>query len=127
MKTSYFSKFSRLSDEEKEKYYPIAISTTIPNWYSDYKEHHTFISPKDILPRYRKGEIDWEQYATEYIAFLNRLEEIQSIYEFYSKIEIEEEKEVVLLCYEANDKPCHRHLLTDFIREKNNIIIKELS
>jgi uncharacterized protein YeaO (DUF488 family) len=126
MKTSYFAKFNKLSEEEKEKYYPIAISTTIPKWYSEYKEHHTFISPKNILPKYKNGEISWEQYAIEYIELLNRLEEIQSIYEFYSNIEIEEEKEVVLLCYESSEKNCHRHLLTDYIREKNNIIIEEL-
>ena len=90
MKTSYFSKFSRLSDEEKERYYPIAISTTIPNWYSEYKEHHTFISPKDILPRYLRKEIDWEQYMKEYMALLDRLEEVTNIYEFYSNIEIED-------------------------------------
>lgn len=126
MKTSYFAKFNKLSEEEKEKYYPIAISTTIPKWYSEYREHHTFISPKNILPKYKNGEISWEQYTIEYIELLNRLEEIQSIYEFYSNIEIEEEKEVVLLCYESGEKNCHRHLLTDYIREKNNIIIEEL-
>jgi uncharacterized protein YeaO (DUF488 family) len=125
MKTSYFSKFNRLSEEEKDKYYPIAISTTVPSW-SVYSEHHTFISPKNILPRYKNGEISWEQYTIEYIEFLNRLEEIQSIYEFYSKIEIEEEKEVVLLCYESGEKNCHRHILADYIKEKNNIIIEEL-
>ena len=126
MKTSYFAKFNKLSEEEKEKYYPIVISTTIPKWYSEYKEHHTFMSPKNILPKYKNGEISWEQYTIEYIELLNRLEEIQSIYEFYSNIEIEEEKEVVLLCYESGEKNCHRHLLTDYIREKNNIIIEEL-
>ena len=126
MKTSYFAKFNKLSEEEKEKYYPIAISTTIPKWYSEYREHHTFISPKNILPKYKNDEISWEQYTIEYIELLNRLEEIQSIYEFYSNIEIEEEKEVILLCYESGEKNCHRHLLTDYIREKNNIIIEEL-
>lgn len=125
MKTSYFSKFNRLSEEEKDKYYPIAISTTVPSW-SVYSEHHTFISPKNILPRYKNGEISWEQYTIEYIELLNRLEEIQSIYEFYSNIEIEEEKEVVLLCYENGEKNCHRHILADYIKEKNNIIIEEL-
>ena len=90
MKTSYFAKFNKLSEEEKEKYYPIAISTTIPKWYSEYREHHTFISPKNILPKYKNDEISWEQYTIEYIELLNRLEEIQSIYEFYSNIEIEE-------------------------------------
>ena len=125
MKTSYFSKFNRLSEEEKDKYYPIVISTTVPSW-SVYSEHHTFISPKNILPRYKNGEISWEQYTIEYIELLNRLEEIQSIYEFYSKIEIEEEKEVVLLCYESGEKNCHRHILADYIKEKNNIIIEEL-
>lgn len=126
MKTSYFAKFNKLSEEEKEKYYPIAISTTIPKWYSEYNEHHTFISPRDILPKYLRKEIDWEQYIKEYMALLDRLEEVTSIYEFYSNIEIEEEKEVVLLCYESGEKNCHRHILADYIKEKNNIVIEEL-
>ena len=78
------------------------------------------------MPRYKNGEISWEQYTIEYIELLNRLEEIQSVYEFYSNIEIEEEKEVVLLCYESGEKNCHRHILADYIKEKNNIVIEEL-
>ena len=125
MKTSYFSKFNRLSEEEKDKYYPIAISTTVPSW-SVYSEHHTFISPKNILPRYKNGEISWEQYTIEYIELLNRLEEIQSVYEFYSKIETEEEKEVVLLCYEKSDAFCHRHILRNFLNNRHHLNIEEL-
>lgn len=51
---------------------------------------------------------------------------MDNIYEFYCKIEEETGREVVLLCYESSEKNCHRHLLTDYIREKNNIIIEEL-
>ncbi len=115
-----------MSQQEKEKYYPIPISTTIPNWYSDYEEHHTFISPYNILPRYKSGKITWEEYTIEYIELLDELEKMDSIYEFYSKIEEETNREVVLLCYESNNKPCHRHILADYLNKKYNVNIKEL-
>ena len=127
MKTSYFAKFSRLNDEEKNKYYPIAISTTIPKWFKDYREHHTFISPPNNLPfRYKNGDISWEEFTKEYIEFLDELEKIQSIYDYYKMIELEENKEIVLLCYESTKDNCHRHILSDYIERKNNIIIEEV-
>ena len=70
MKTSYFAKFNKLSEEEKEKYYPIAISTTIPKWYSDYEEHHTFISPINILPKYDIANLVLHKNVIAIFAFL---------------------------------------------------------
>lgn len=128
MKTSYFAKFSRLTDNEKEKYFPIVISTIVPYWYKDYKEHHKWISPKDILPRYKRGEINKEQYAEEYLEFLKQLEKECNldIYEWYLTIEKKENKEVVLLCYEKGEDFCHRHILSKYLENKHNIKIDEL-
>ena len=128
MKTSYFAKFSRLTDNEKEKYFPIVISTIVPYWYKDYKEHHKWISPKDILPRYKHGEINKEQYTEEYLEFLKQLEKECNldIYEWYLTIEKKENKEVVLLCYEKGEDFCHRHILSKYLENKHNIKIDEL-
>lgn len=128
IKTSYFAKFSRLTDNEKEKYFPIVISTIVPYWYKDYKEHHKWISPKDILPRYKRGEINKEQYAEEYLEFLKQLEKECNldIYEWYLTIEKKENKEVVLLCYEKGEDFCHRHILSKYLENKHNIKIDEL-
>lgn len=128
MKTSYFAKFSRLTDNEKEKYFPIVISTIVPYWYKDYKEHHKWISPKDILPRYKRGEINKEQYTEEYLEFLKQLEKECNldIYEWYLTIEKKENKEVVLLCYEKGEDFCHRHILSKYLENKHNIKIDEL-
>lgn len=128
IKTSYFAKFSRLTDNEKEKYFPIVISTIVPYWYKDYKEHHKWISPKDILPRYKRGEINKEQYTEEYLEFLKQLEKECNldIYEWYLTIEKKENKEVVLLCYEKGEDFCHRHILSKYLENKHNIKIDEL-
>lgn len=128
IKTSYFAKFSRLTDNEKEKYFPIVISTIVPYWYKDYKEHHKWISPKDILPRYKRGEINKEQYIEEYLEFLKQLEKECNldIYEWYLTIEKKENKEVVLLCYEKGEDFCHRHILSKYLENKHNIKIDEL-
>ena len=128
IKTSYFAKFSRLTDNEKEKYFPIVISTTVPYWYKDYEEHHKWISPKNILPRYKRGEINKEQYTEEYLEFLKQLEKECNIdiYEWYLTIERRENKEVVLLCYEKGEDFCHRHILSKYLENKHNIKIDEL-
>ena len=78
------------------------------------------------IPPETVEKFDEEKITDKNLFVWNKLLSLRSIYEFYSNIEIEEEKEVVLLCYESSEKPCHRHLLTDYIREKNNIIIEEL-
>lgn len=38
MKTSYYARFSRLPKEEKDRYMPILISTSLPKWFLDKEE-----------------------------------------------------------------------------------------
>ena len=52
---------------------------------------------------------------------------MDNIYEFYYRIEEETGREVVLLCYESSNKPCHRFILTEYLNSKYNVNIEELS
>ena len=49
MKTSNYSKFSKLPQEEKLKYFPIVISNTIPNWFTDDYETLGYLSPPSSI------------------------------------------------------------------------------
>ena len=40
MKTSYYARFSRLPKEEKNRYMPILISSSIPKWFLDREEYY---------------------------------------------------------------------------------------
>ena len=40
MKTSYYAKFSRLPKEEKSRFMPILISTSLPKWFLNSEEYY---------------------------------------------------------------------------------------
>lgn len=127
MKTSYFAKFSKLPQELKDTLYPIPISTTVPKWFTEHEESHKFVSPYKMLYEYKNGKITWEECREEYIEYLTKLEEdCGNLYEYYMNIEKETEKEIVLLCYETSDKPCHRFILANYLNKKYDADIKEL-
>ncbi len=127
MKTSYFAKYSKLPQELKDNLYPIPISTTVPKWFTEHRESHKFVSPHKMLYEYKNGNITWEECCEEYLEYLIGLEKDNgNLYEYYMSIEEEVKKEVVLLCYENNDKPCHRHILANYLNEKYNVNIEEL-
>ncbi len=126
MKTSYYARYSKLPQELKDTLYPIPISTTVPKWFTEHKESHKFISPHKMLYKYKNGDITWEECCEEYIKYLISLEEEGNLYEYYMEIEREVGKEIVLLCYETSDKPCHRHILADYLNKKYNTNIEEL-
>ena len=45
MKTSYYARFSRLSKEEKDRYMPILISSSLPKWFLDREEYYMEYKP----------------------------------------------------------------------------------
>ena len=48
MKTSYYAKFSRLPKEEKSRFMPILISTSLPKWFLNSEEY--YIEYKTLAP-----------------------------------------------------------------------------
>lgn len=114
MKTSYYYKYSRLSEKERNKYYAMSISNTVPQWFVDcgyLNESFDWFCPKmkDVIGL-KNNEITQEEFIQNYYYHLNNEIYIDKIMEYFKSID----KEIVFLCHES-DKFCHRHILAEFI------------
>jgi len=111
--TSYFSKIKNLPNYLE----PISISRFSPKWYNG-KNDLDLAPSEELLLGYKKGEINKEKYKEIYLKQLNELpkEKITQIKKDY--------KNKVLCCYEKSEDFCHRHILSEWLKEKE-IEIKE--
>ena len=84
-------------------------------------EHNVDLAPtKELLEKYRKKKIDWNQYEIEYLNLLD-------IRKIGQKIDIEKLHENCLLCSEHTPEKCHRRLLAEYLKNiKNEIEIVHL-
>lgn len=84
-------------------------------------EHNMDLAPtKELLEKYRKKKIDWQQYEIEYLNLLD-------MRKIGQKIELEKLHENCLLCSEHTPEKCHRRLLAEYLKNiKNEIEIIHL-
>lgn len=75
-------------------------------------EHSKSLAPtKDLLARYRKGSISWDNYEKEYIKLI---EERQIL----NNLDLAQLENACLLCSEHDPHHCHRRLLAEYIQDK---------
>ena len=71
---------------------------------------------EDLLRKWKNGKIDWKEYKE---IFLEEMENPESQARFQRIAEkVAERKDVWLICYEGEDKHCHRHILKSLVEEK---------
>lgn len=78
-----------------------------------------------LLADYKDGKIDEKEYIKRYLEYLDELNKegfLQNFVNFCNN----RSSDIVLLCYEAPGKFCHRHLLANYLNEHFNTNIKEL-
>lgn len=110
--TSYFAKVKNIP---KDKYKFAAITSSKPSFCDDNTLDWSFLGPsKDLLLGYKNGSISEQEYTTIY---LEHLDEIWPSVK--QKLINHKDDNIVLLCYEAPDKFCHRHLLRVFLNSKH--------
>ena len=78
-----------------------------------YEHQLDFAPTKELLSKYRKGNISWEKYEEEYLNLLD-LRKVKS------KVEIEKLHEHCFLCSEHTVEKCHRRLLAEYLQEVNS-------
>lgn len=78
-----------------------------------YEHKLDFAPTKELLSKYRKGNMSWKQYEDEYLNLLD-------IRKVKSKVEIEKLHENCLLCSEHTVEKCHRRLLAEYLKEVNS-------
>ena len=74
-----------------------------------YEHNIDFAPTKELLSRYRKKEISWEDYEIEYLNLLDYRKIAQ-------KIEINQLHKSCLLCSEHTPEYCHRRLLAEYLK-----------
>lgn len=79
----------------------------------NYEHQIDFAPTKELLSKYRKNKITWEQYETEYLNLLD-------IRKLKSKFDIEKFHENCLLCSEHSAEKCHRRLLAEYFKKVNS-------
>lgn len=99
---------------------PVSISRTKPEFIKEIDTIFQLAPEQNILWNYKNGVIDEMEYTSKYLSQLDRIgirEILKSIHKYGDN--------VVLLCWEAPDKFCHRHILADYINKRTNLNIKE--
>lgn len=109
----YTSYFANIKNIDKTKYQLVSISNQKPAFCDDSVLDWSFLGPwKQLLLDYKTDMIDEKEYIRLYKENLEAM---------WSGIEkwfiINENKNIVMLCYEGPDKFCHRHILADFLKE----------
>ncbi len=113
--TSYFAGLRNLP----ETIAPIAISRSVPNWYSG--ERYFKLAPSWELLQHYKQSNDPEQYTRWYNIMLRNLDATEVVKDLS---QIAQSKPFALLCYEKPSSFCHRHLVADWL-ERNGFSCKE--
>ena len=71
---------------------------------------------RELLKKWKRGDITWEEYEEIFRKKMETRESQERLNEIARKVS--EGKDVRLICYEGEDKHCHRHILESMIEEK---------
>ncbi len=86
----------------------------------NYSHNIEFAPTKELLSKYRKKEMSWEEYEVEYLNLLDMRHIAQ-------KVNVEELHQSCLLCSEHTAEKCHRRLLAEYFQNvKNDVEIIHL-
>lgn len=79
----------------------------------NYQHNLDFAPTKELLSKYRKGEMTWKKYEQEYLDLLD-------FRKVSKKIDVKDLHKNCLLCSEHTAEKCHRRLLAEYFQEVNN-------
>ena len=117
--TTYFAQLRNLP----ENIIPISICGKAPDWYKgiQYKK----LAPKyDFFMEWKKNH-DNDYYIKCFNEqVLNKLNVDDVIYDLVGVLDVNEDVDIALVCYEKPSDFCHRHLVAKWLTE-NGYICKE--
>lgn len=102
---------SILDRKEKDDGVRICVMRFVKSFY-DYDEWLRDLAPSvELLNDYRKKRLDWSEYERRYLQEMeNKKELIKDL-----KKRSDEAEVITLLCWERDDRFCHRRLLKTLI------------
>lgn len=126
MNTSYFNKCKTLINAGYTNLVSIAGKTLpyfveqIKNGDNRFKEYKKLAPKYDWWKQWHSGFMTDEQYIEKYYeTVLNNLDANEVVKELGD--------DAILLCYEAPNKFCHRHIVAEWIKNKTGIEVAELN
>jgi uncharacterized protein YeaO (DUF488 family) len=102
---------------------PVSIARFPPKWF-DGREMKILAPEKTLLWKAKQGKISNEEYTKQYMEWIQKVFDPQSLYEKLKNNFFE--KDIVLLCFEKKGEFCHRRLLAKWLEEALNITVPEL-
>lgn len=110
--TSYYSAMA----SRYEDYAIVSISTSVPKWFPvRMLRMKELIPPWEIVEGIHNGEITEEEYTRVYKEQLSKVDRELILKELDAISTINDNKDVVLCCYEAPNKFCHRKLVAEWL------------
>ncbi len=84
-------------------------------------KHIPQLSPsQNLLYCYKKGEISFSQFKEKFKYEIENRYDMKMAVEKLVK-ELNQDKDICLICYEENSNECHRKIIADFIKSKYGI------
>lgn len=118
--TSYFAMIKRLPKGVK----CLAVTRWTPKWYKGVSSLKLAPSASALSDYKKTGDFNTfsKRYETEVLSKLN----VDGLLSYFkNKLGVDPLKDdIVLLCYERSDSPCHRHLVRDWLN-KNGVPCEE--
>lgn len=118
--TSYFAMLKKLPKGIKR----VAITRWTPKWYHGCASQK-LAPPANVLAEYKKTG-DFNKFSRRYYEEVLEHRNVDELLSYLkNKLRVDPLKEdIVLLCYERSDSPCHRHLVRDWLN-KNGVPCEE--
>lgn len=110
--TSYYAKMKKCMRE----YALVRVSVSMPNWFPVNLSGIPELYPDwDLVDGIKNGSLTQGQYTQRYRAHLATLNKKAIISRLEQISNACGKDTVILLCYEAPDKFCHRHLVAEWL------------
>lgn len=111
----YTSYYAKMKDRWWE-YALVRISTNSPAWFPVGLSCLPELYPGwELVFGIKEGRITWGEYQLRYNAILAKLCRDDIMRKLWELSDLEGGRDVVLLCYEAAGKLCHRHLVAEWL------------
>lgn len=100
--------FAQLKKYQTAGLFPVSIARITPEWFNG-QELKELAPSSDLLKRYKAGKVSEGNYKTEYFHQLDQVK--------WKKVLGGLKENTILLCYEKPEAFCHRHLLSEYLRD----------
>lgn len=113
--TTYYKRLENFAGEMSNAVI-VQVSNSKPKWFPwDCLSYKALMPDWDCVAALKNGSISEEEFTRRYKNKLNKLDRQTVLEELQYKAESEGANTVYLVCWEASNKFCHRHILAEWL------------